>query len=229
MNIQSWTDVIVLSLQNVWLTVVSFLPTLIIAVIVLIIGLIVASVLGSLVEKIFEALKLDVFLSKTLGLSRYFERAGLNLRGAYFLGQLVNWFLIVAFLLAVTDMLELYAFSNFLKDVLNYIPNVLAAVLIMLAAFVVANFLRRVVSASVASARLHASKFLGTLTWWSVVIFGFLTALVQLNVAVSVINTLITGFIAMLALAGGLAFGLGGKNYAEYLVNKLKEHTEYKQ
>jgi hypothetical protein len=125
-------------------------------------------------------------------------------------------------------MLGLYAFSNFLKDVLNYIPNVVAAVLIMLATFVVANFLRRVVSASVASARLHASKFLGTLTWWSVVVFGLLTALVQLNVAVSVINTLITGFIAMLALAGGLAFGLGGKSYAEYLINKLREHTEHR-
>ena len=228
MNIQSWTDVIVLSLQNVWVSVISFLPTLIVALIVLIIGLLVASVLGSLVEKIFDALKLDVFLSKTLGLASYFERAGLNLRGAYFLGQLVNWFLIISFLLAVTDMLGLYAFSNFLKDVLNYIPNVVAAVLIMLATFVVANFLRRVVSASVASARLHASKFLGTLTWWSVVVFGLLTALVQLNVAVSVINTLITGFIAMLALAGGLAFGLGGKSYAEYLVNKLKEHTEHR-
>jgi len=228
MNIQNWTDVIVLSLQNVWVSVVSFLPTLIVAIIILLVGLFIASVLGSLVEKIFDALKLDVFLSKTLGLSQYFERAGLNLRGAYFIGQLVNWFLIISFLLAVTDMLGLYAFSNFLKDVLNYIPNVVVAVLIMLATFVVANFLRRVVSASVASARLHASKFLGTLTWWSVVVFGLLTALVQLNVAVSVINTLITGFIAMLALAGGLAFGLGGKSYAEHLVNKLREHTEHK-
>jgi hypothetical protein len=228
MTVQSWGDVLVLSLQNVWTSVVSFLPTLIIAIIVLLIGLFVASVLGSVVEKIFEALKLDTFLSKTLGLGVYFERAGLNLRGAYFLGQLVNWFFIVVFLLAVTDMLGLYAFSNFLKDVLNYIPNIIIAVLVMLAAVVVANFLRKVVSASVMSARLRAPKFLGTLAWWAVVVFGFLTALVQLNVAVSVINTLITGFIAMLALAGGLAFGLGGKGYAEYLVNKLREHTEHK-
>jgi len=228
MNIQSWADVIVLSLQNVWINVVSFLPTLIAALIVLVVGLLVASVLGSLVEKIFDVLKLDVFLSKILGLAQYFEKAGLNLRAAYFLGQLVNWFLIIVFLLAVTDMVGLYAFSNFLKDILNYIPNVVVAVLIMLATFVVANFLRKVVSTSVASTRLHVSKFLGTLTWWSVVVFGLLTALVQLNVAVSVINTLITGFIGMFALAGGLAFGLGGKSYAEHLINKLREHTEHR-
>jgi hypothetical protein len=222
---QNWSDVVTLSFQNVWTNVLSFLPTLIIAVLVLLIGLIIASILGTVVEKVFDALKLDVLLSK-LGLTPYFERAGLKLRGAYFLGQLVNWFFIVVFLLATSDMLGLYSFSSFLKDVLNYIPNIITAVLIMLAAVVIANFLRRVVSASVASAKLHASKFLGTLTWWAVVIFGILTALIQLNVAPSVINSLITGVIAMLALAGGLAFGLGGKSYAEHLLNKLREHTE---
>lgn len=222
---QSLSEVITLSFQNVWMNVISFLPTLIVAVLVLLIGLIIASIVGTVIEKIFDALKLDVLLSK-IGLNPYFERAGLRLRGAYFIGQLVNWFLIIIFLLATSDMLGLYSFSNFLKDVLNYIPNIIAAVLIMLAAIVIANFLKKVVSSSIASAKLHASKFLGTLTWWSIVIFGVLTALIQLNIAPSVINSLITGFIAMLALAGGLAFGLGGKNYAEHLLNKLREHTE---
>ncbi|MGB9609152.1 MAG: mechanosensitive ion channel family protein, partial [Minisyncoccia bacterium] len=142
---QTWSDIIALSFQNVWTNVMSFLPTLIISVLVLLVGLIIASILGTVVEKIFDALKLDVLLSK-IGLTPYFERAGLKLRGAYFLGQLVNWFLIIVFLLATSDMLGLYSFSTFLKDVLNYLPNVIAAVLIMLAAVVIANFLRKVVS-----------------------------------------------------------------------------------
>ncbi|MCS6789205.1 MAG: hypothetical protein NZ484_01385 [Patescibacteria group bacterium] len=225
MAAQDLYNTVTLSFQNVWANVLTFLPTLIVAILILLIGLIIASILGTVVEKIFEALKLDVLLSK-IGLAPYFERAGLRLRGAYFLGQLVNWFLIIVFLLAASDMLGLYSFSEFLRDVLGYIPNIIAAVLIMLATVVLANFLRKVVSASVASAKLHASKFLGTLTWWAVVIFGILTALIQLNVAPSVINSLITGFIAMIALAGGLAFGLGGKGYAEHLLNKLREHTE---
>lgn len=225
MVIQSWTDVVVGSLQNLWYGVINFLPSLIGALIVFIIGLIVAGGLGTLVEKIFEALRLDSLLSR-IGLTPYFERAGLRLRGARFLGQLVKWFLVIVFLLAASDILGLFALSAFLSDVLLYVPNVIVAVLIMLAAVVVASFLKKLVVASVLSAKLHAAHFLGTLTWWAIIIFGFLTALVQLNVAVSVINTLITGFIAMLALAGGLAFGLGGREYAGYLVNKLRDHTE---
>ena len=225
MVVQNWADVIAGSLQTLWFGIVAFLPSLLGALIVFVIGLIVASGLGALVEKIFDAIKLDSLLSK-LGLSPYFERAGLRLRGARFLGQLVNWFLVVAFLLAASDILHLTALSSFLRDVLNYIPNIVGAVLIMLAAVVVANFLKRIVTASVMGAKLNAAHFLGTLTWWALVVFGLLASLVQLNVAPSIINSLVTGFIAMLALAGGLAFGLGGRDYAQYMIGKLRDHTE---
>jgi hypothetical protein len=225
MIIQSWSDVVVGSLANVWVSFASFIPNLIGALIVLIIGLIVAAGLGALVEKIFEAVRLDTFLEK-LGLKPIFERAGLKLRAAYFLGRLVYWFIIVGFLLAVSDSIGLYALSGFLTSILNYLPNVIAAVLILLASLVLGHFLRRVVTASVMSAKLHAANFLGTLVWWVVVIFGFMAALTQLNIAAAMIQTLVTGFIAMLALAGGLAFGLGGKDYANHLLNKLKDRTE---
>jgi hypothetical protein len=225
MVIQSWTDVVVGSLQNLWYGAANYLPNLIGALVVLIIGLIVAAGLGALVEKILEGIRFDTFLEK-IGLKPIFERAGMKLRGAYFFGQLVYWFIIVAFLVAITDTLQLYALSEFLGSVLNYLPHVVAAVLIMLAALVVAHLLRRLVTASVMSAKLHSGPFLGTVTWWTITVFGFLAALAQLNIAAQIVQTIITGFIAMLALAGGLAFGLGGKDYANHLLNKLKDRTE---
>lgn len=225
MVVQSWTDVVAASLQNLWYGFTNFIPNFLGAIIVLIIGLIVAAGLGVLVEKIFEAIHLDGFLEK-LGIKPYFERAGLKLRVSYFLGRLVYWFIVLAFLLAASDSLGLYALSGFLTSVLNYLPNVIAAVLIMLAAVVVGGFLRRVVVASVMGAKLNAANFLGTLTWWAVVVFGLLAALEQLNIAATIIQTIVTGFIAMLALAGGLAFGLGGKDYAHHLLDKLKNRTE---
>ena len=227
MLMQSWTGVVAGSLQNLWYGFISFVPNLLAALIVLIIGIVVAAALGALVEKIFDTFRLDSFLGK-LGLKPYFERAGLQLRASYFIGRLVYWFIVIAFLLAVSDSLGLYALSGFLTSILNYLPNVIAAVLIMLAAVVLAGFLRRVVIASVLGAKLHAAHFLGTLVWWTIVVFGFLAALSQLDIAAKIIQTIITGFIAMLALAGGLAFGLGGKDYAHHLFDKLKDRTEGK-
>ncbi len=225
MVIQNWTSVIVGSLQNLWTGAVSTLGNIIGALIVLIIGLVIATALGMLVERIFRAVKLDKLLG-SLGLREFFDRAGLNMNGARFLGRLVYWFFVVVFVLAVVDILRFYSLSNFLREVLLYIPNVIVAALIMLAAVVVANFLRRIVRASIKGARLHASHFLSSITWWAVVIFGFLAALSQLGIAVSIINALVTGFVAMLAIAGGIAFGLGGKEYAASLVGKVKDNLE---
>jgi hypothetical protein len=228
MFVESWLNVLRASLQNLWLTVANFLPSLIGALAVFIVGLIVAAVLDKLVERLVYYLKLDALLRK-LGVEQVVERANMKLNSGKFLGKLVYWFFVIAFLLAASDILGFFTLSNFLRDVLNYVPNILVAVLILLAALLLANFLRGLVRASVMSANLHHAKGLGAVAWWVVMIFGLLTALVQLGVAVSIINTLITGLIAMLALAGGLAFGLGGKEYAAECLKAVKDELEHKR
>lgn len=225
MVIQDWTAVVVNSLQQLWVSFVGVLGNVVGALVVLIIGLVVATGLAALVERIVTLVKLDKALV-SLGLKEYFDRAGIQINSGKFLGKLVYWFLVVVFLLAATDILGFYSLSNFLREALLYIPNVIVAVLIMLATFVIGNFMRNLVRASVKGAKLHASNFLSSLTWWAVIVFGFLTALSQLGIAVSIINAVITGIVAMLALAGGIAFGIGGKEYASHLIEKFREHIE---
>jgi len=199
MTAQNWTEVTVNSLQGLWMSVINFLPSLIGALVVLIVGLIVAAVIRAIVQKIIDSIKVDALLKK-IGLGPHFERGGLQINSGKFVGLLVYWFLIIVFVLAAADILQLWGLSAFLQSVVAYLPNIIVAVLIMLAAVVLANFLRSLVRASVASARLHGSKFLGSLTWWVVIVFGLLAALIQLGIATVIINTLVTGLIAMLAL-----------------------------
>lgn len=228
MVIQNWVDVMLRSLENLWMLFIGFLPSLIGALVVIIVGLIVAAIVERIVERLVFYLKVDSLL-KRFGVEEYLQRAHITLNSGHFLGRVAYWFLVLAFLLAASDILGFGTLSSFINNVLTYIPNVLVAVLILLASIVVANFLRGLVKASIMSARLHAAKALGTITWWVVVIFGFSTAMLQIGVAVSVINTMITGLIAMFALAGGLAFGLGGKEYASHLLDRLREETENKK
>ena len=226
MYVQRWVDVIVVSLQNLWALVIGVLPNLLGALLVLIIGLIVAAGLERLVERLVFYLRIDALLEK-MGVGAYLQRANLQLNVGHFLGKIVYWFMVVAFLLAASDILSFTALSGFLQDVLLYIPNVLIAALILLAAVVVANFLKGLVLASVLGAKLHAAKFLGSATWWVIMVFGLLTAAAQLNIAVAIINTLITGLIAMLALAGGLAFGLGGRDAAARWIAKMETEARH--
>ncbi len=225
MQVENWASVVVSSLQDLLNGIAGSIANILGALIVFVIGLIVASGLGKLVEKIIELVRLDKLLA-SLGLNEHLERAGLKLNSGKFFGKLTYWFFVIVFLLAASDILHFTALSQFLQAVLLYIPNVLVAVLIMLAAIVVGNFLKNLVHASVKSSKLKGARFLGSLTWWAIIVFGFLAAVSQLGVARDIINIVVTGFVAMLALAGGIAFGLGGKDYASYLMSRLREHHE---
>ncbi len=222
-----WTDVLVSSFQNVWTSFSMFIPSFLGAVLIFVIGLILAAGLGSLVERVVRMLKVDKALEK-VGLGEHVERAGLKLNTGIVLGRVVYWFVVIVFLLAVSDMLGFAALSSFLGAVLLYIPNVVVGVLIMLVTAVVANFLKKTVKSSVMSAKLHSAGFLATLTWWAIVVFGFATALGQIGLDVTILNTVITGIIVMFALAGGIAFGLGGKDAAAKMIERFQEQVGQK-
>lgn len=224
--VKSWIDVLLLSLNAVWYQFLAFVPSLVGAVIIFLVGWLVAMLLDRVVERVVHHVKLDGLLGK-LNVHEFLQRANVQLDSGYFLGKVVFWLVFLSFVLAASDVLGFIALSAFISDVLFYIPNVVVAFLIMVAALIVARFLRKLVMASVLGARLHSAKFLGSLAWWSVVIFGLLTAISQLGVAVNIVNSIIVGVIFMLALAGGLAFGLGGKDEAGRLLTRLREEWDH--
>ena len=217
MNSSLWGDSIARAFDNAWMLVASFIPSLIAAIVVLLIGLLVASLLRALIERVVSAVKLDALLRK-MGFEDFAKRGGFALDSGKFIGGVVYWFFVVVLVLATSDILGLWGLSSFLSQVLLFFPNIIVAALIVLVAVVVGHFLRAFVRGSIKGAKLHASHFLGTLVWWTTVIFGILAALMQLGVGTQIIETIITGVIAMISLAGGIAFGLGGKEYAGDLI-----------
>ncbi len=223
--IQTWGEVFTQSLQNVWLGVASFVPNLVIAIIILAIGWILAVLVEKLVEHLFKALKVDVAL-KSAGLEDVVKRAGHNLNSGLFVGALVKWFIIVVFLMSSFDVLGLAQFTVFLRQVVEYLPQVIVAVLILMVAMVVGNTMERIVIASSKATNLRSAEMLGHITRWAIWIFAILTALFNLGIAPSIIQTVITAVFAGAALALGLAFGLGGKDYAQKLVEKTMKRWE---
>ena len=215
-------DVVQSSFQNLWLGFAGFFPRLLGAVVVFIIGSLVAMALKGLVMKISDVLHLDT-LSEKIELKGSLAKLGITLKINALLGWLVKWFVVVASLLAATDILDWTQISDFLKQVVFYIPNVFIAVVIFLAGIVLADFTRRVVHHAVEAAGLASADFVAGISKWAILIFTLMAALVQLQVADALIRTLFTGLVGMLALAGGLAFGLGGKEQAARFLERLRK------
>lgn len=225
-SVQTWGEAITLSLLNLWERFVNFLPALLGAVLVFVAGWIVAVALGKAVEHIVKVIRIDDVIEKA-GTKGRLRKAGVDLNVAKFFGGLVKWFLILVFLMAATDILHLMEVTSFLNSIVLYLPNVIVAAVILAIAFLIGNFAYEVIKGSTKVAGIVSATLLATIAKWAIVIFGLLAALIQLGVASSLINTIFIGFVAMLALAGGLAFGLGGKDEAAMILKKLRrEITE---
>lgn len=218
--VTDWYSVTLQALQNLWQGFLDFVPVLIGAILVFAIGWFIAVGVGRLVEEVL----------KRLGFNRIFERgvwkealekAEFKVDAAGFVGTIFKWVLVIVFLLAAVDILQLREFAAFLTKVLGYLGDVVIAVLIFVVAVIIADLLEKVVRAAVESVKVGHGHLVGVIVKWSIWVFALLMILIQLRVTPALIQTLFTGFVALLVISGGIAFGLGGKEVAGEILQNL--------
>ena len=226
--IGTWGDVLVVSFRNLWLGVASFVPNLIIAIVIILVGWGIGVLLGRVIAQVIRAIKLDEALRRA-GVEDFLNKGGLNLNSGSFLGALVRWFIILVFLTGAFEVLGLTQVTAFLRDIIDYLPQVIVAVLILIAAGLVADAMNKIVLSSAKSANISSAGFLATATKWIIWIFAILVALSQLGIASGFIQTIFTGLVVALSLGLGLAFGLGGQEAANRVIDRVGKEVGEKR
>ncbi len=202
---------------NVWSEVILFIPRLITFLLILLIGYIVARVVRILLTKGLRALHFDNIADRA-GVTRGLELAGTRMDAAAVLGAIAFWWIFLVFAEIAFNSLGLTEITVFLNSVLAYLPNIFVAILILIIGMLLANVVAGIVRGAAGEAGLSTASLLAGVARWAIVIFAFLAALTQLNVAQSMIFILTAGIVGMLAIAGGLALGLGGADTARGLI-----------
>ena len=228
MPIENWPIAFTQSLGLVGYGVINFIPYLVFAIIIFAVGWILAVLLEKLIESLFKALKVDAAL-KSAGLEDLVKRSGYNLNSGLFIGALVKWFVIIVALMTAFDVLNLTQVNDFLAQVAGYIPQVIIAVIILMVAAIVASAMQKLVVASARAASIRSAGLLGRVAKWSIWIFAIIVALDKLVIIPGLIQVVITPLLAGLALAFGLAFGLGGKEVAQRILEKTATHVFEKE
>jgi small-conductance mechanosensitive channel len=222
-----WKDALSSSSSNVLDRMVNFLPNLLGAVIILVIGWLLAMLLEKLLNRVLKLIGLQK-LFELVRIETVVKKAKFGIDSVGIISALVKWTILVITFLAAADVLGLKQVADFFAVILGYVPNVIAAAAIILIGAVLAHFLSDVVRGSTEAGGLAYAGFLSKLTSWAIWIFAILSALVQLGIAHDLIRTLFTGVVALLALAGGLAFGLGGQDAAKRLIAKVEADLKKK-
>ncbi len=216
-NIIPFSEVVTNSLINLWDSVIGFAPELIGAFVILILGIIIAPIFGGIAKRLVKLIKIDTLSEKT-GLSNTFENLGLRFTFSDVIGKLVKWFFLIAFLIAAMDVLNWASVTDFLKEIMFYIPNVIVAIIILAVGLIAGQFVKKaVITGLKTTGSIKNPELLGNIARWSLVVFATLAALLQLGIAERLIEILFAGVIITLALS----FGLGGKEKAARFLDRF--------
>lgn len=226
MEMYTWSDILVASFQAVWANVITFVPTIIFAVLIFLVGWLLSVIVGRLVVQVIGALKIDHAL-QSAGVGDIIKRLGFTLNSGMFFASLIRWFIILVFLVASLETVGFTQITLFLQDVvLNYVPKVIVAVLMLVIGAIVADMVKRLIVRSASAAHISTAGFLALTAQWSIWIVTIFAALNQLQIASEFLQSLFTGIVVALSLAFGISFGLGGQKAAAELIEKMKRDIE---
>src|SRR5919107_1553044 len=206
-------------LQNALSLFLSYIPQLIGALIILVIGYIVAKVLQAVVGRVLQAVGFDGWMEKG-GIKQFFDRAETNQTPHSILGKLVFWFVFIIALTMAADALGILQVSAVLGQLIAYIPNIIAAILILILSALFANFLSGIVRGAT------GSGLLASVAQYAIIVYAAFAALTQLGIAVQLTANTFLILLGAVALAAALAFGLGGREVARDILQKAYNRSD---
>lgn len=204
---------------DLWNGIVAVLPRLVVAVVIFTIGWLIAKVVYKAIIKVGKKLKLDEAVKPMAGA---IEKAGYSLKIGKSIAFLVKWFIVIGSLIIALDLLNLGTTKGLLAGIISYIPQVIIAIFVLVAGIALANFIKKLIKGSTSVLNVKSAGFLANLSRITLIIFTVLISLNVIGFNSEVINILFMGAVAMIALAGGLAFGLGGQKAAAEAIEDVK-------
>jgi hypothetical protein len=223
-TITDWGDAVLLSLSNALNAFLVAIPLVIGALLIIIIGWIIAGILARVVTEVLRRIGADRLFAEH-GARVYGDRTR-TIQPSVVAGELVKWLVRLVFLVAAANVLGLTQVSELLNDVLLWIPNLIVAAIILLVAPLLGRFLRGTIEVGAGEMGFSNAALLGRIAEIAIIAFAVIIAINQIGIAANLVNTLFIGVVAALALAFGLAFGMGGRDVAAELTRAWYEQSQ---
>lgn len=193
------------------------IPRIIAFLAIIIIGWFIASIVAKLVATILRTIRFNDIAQRS-GVSGFVSKMGVRTDPSGVLAGIVKWFIRLIVLVAAFDALGLPAVSDVLRSMLLFLPNVIVALVVLVLTGLAAQVISKLARGAAESAEIDNSEVLAKIASGAIWGFGIIVAINQLGIATTLVNTLFMGLVGAIALALGLAFGLGGRETAGQLV-----------
>jgi hypothetical protein len=223
-TISDWGDAIFLGISNAVNTFLAAIPQVIGALLIILIGWIIASVVARIVTAAMRRTSVDRLFAEHAG-PVYGEQTS-AFEPSVVTGEIVKWIIRLVFLVAAANVLGMPQVSQLLNEVLLWIPNLIVAAVILLVAPLLGRFVRGLIEVGAGQMGFTNGRLLGRIAEIAIIAFAVVIAIDQIGIAPNLVNTLFVGLVGALALAFGLAFGLGGREVASQLTQSWYEASK---
>ena len=213
-TIADWGTAIFSSLAAALALFFAFIPKLVGFLVILLIGWLVATAIAKALTLVLRKVGFDR-ISDRIGLTRLERQMNIQMDAAGLLGKIVYWFVFLIFLVPAVNALGLTTVSDLIGRIVGYLPNVFVAILVLFLGTLAATFVADLVRGAASSARIGSAGVFAAIARYAILGFAALIALEQLQIAPALIQILFTAIVGSAALAFGLAFGLGGREFAQ--------------
>jgi hypothetical protein len=210
-------------LLSLFPSIINYSLNILAALVVFFIGWIIAFFVKWVLEFVLSKIQIKEWFTRA-GLGKYIEDFTWEERLDKVLAEIGFWIVLIIFLMTSLDLLGLSTVSSFVRNVVSYIPKAVAGGLILLAGFLFGELTRKAISGILRGLEKKSAAGIGVFIKWAIVVFAFLAALNTWGVAVEIVNTLAMGIVLFVALAAGLAFGLGGQEVAKDILENIRRH-----
>ncbi len=209
-------------LVKIW----SYIPAIAGAIVILVVGWLIAKLVEAIVIRVLKAVRLDTASDKA-GIANILAQGEIKLSLSELIGAIIYWLVILVVIATALNALNLAIAADLISRLVAYVPNILAAVFILVLGSFLANFVATIVRTSASNAGLKRSKLLAQITQAVLVIFAVIIAIEQLKIASAVLVLAVNIILMSIGLAIAIAFGLGCKDIAgkfiSDVVNNLKK------
>jgi len=222
--VTDWSVALMTSATAALAMFLAAIPKVIGFLVILVIGWLIASAIAGIVANLLRAVHFNDMAQRS-GFAGFVHNMGVRTDSAGFVATAAKWFVRLIVLTVAFDALGLPAVSQVLQQVLLFIPNVIVALMVLVIGGLAANALSGLVRGAAGSAGLGNPELLANIARVTVWGFAIVVAVNQIGIATTLVNTLFMGFVGAMALAAGLAFGLGGRDTAGEIVRGWYEQS----
>jgi len=201
---------------------INVLPNIFLGIVIILLGLYISKKIRDLVIHFLNRLRLNQMLS-SLGWQEFFNRFDTKLDIPRFFGTITQIYFLLWVVLVVLDMLSLSIVGDIISNIINYYPNIFISIVIFIVAVFIADFSKKIIVSDFREEKLTYSNFLGNIIASSVWVIAILAILYQLQITQTLILIAFIGFIALIVLTVGIAFGLGGKEIAKKTLEDIEK------